>query len=534
MVSLRPRTARPALALLTALLVASMLAAMTTTAADARAARVARVSSVTVTKPTAADWSAQRVRLHWRAVAGATSYQYRWSPATTMRGASAPVTTTRRQAAVQPLSRASSWYFQVRAQKGSRHGAWSAVRSTRFSNKWPAAPTTRLSTSAGRVTVSWARVPYASRYRVTWSSAPFGKRIVASSGWLPESALSATLPIASDATSDATMTAPAYGNKVYVQVEANDQFKTDEVATHQTPWDGIYPQAPAAPSGAAVRFGTYNVLLGSNQQDAKNGDAAPWSTRYPVMAATIAARKLSVVALQEIGLDSNGSSGADDVAHALGGGWKVADPGDRLSDGRILYDSAAFRLLGSGRLNDYGSVQNYAKDNELSVPWARLQPTGGGTPFLVASIHFAMPGSYAASQYNAASGADADQVVKALAALQSRAGTSDPVVVAGDFTSSNSSFTDQTTGQTQLVRHGFSDAIAARSRGSYTDWTTVLNPVTLTERAPQAHGIGGRADGIYVAGGIGSASYDQAPNVRDRTGVRVSDHNLVYAQLQLP
>jgi endonuclease/exonuclease/phosphatase family metal-dependent hydrolase len=383
----------------------------------------------------------------------------------------------------------------------------------------PAKPLVAGSALTNAVRVSWGTTHNATRYRVKWSFAPWDLWPSASrySGWLPVSARSLTRVMSTDAAHDSTMTALPYANPVFARVQAANRTRLGFLSQ----WQAVWPQIPRPAAGDDVRFGTYNVMLAGQSN---------WATRMPVIAQNIASRGLTVVALQET-LNTDGSDVAAELTRLTGHSWQTA-PSDR-TEGRILYDSSRFTLLGSGSLSDYSpydqKVVSYRTGDEIRLPWARLTAVGSNRSFVVVSVHFApADASLAANaQGNRETGASARAV---LAAMNNLAAPSEPAVIAGDFAGGYGLWGDQNPAQPTLVRAGWWDSMASLSRAG-------INYSTVNGQKAQvaATTLGGRADGIFLRGIHGSLQYQNVANYfLPGTHTPPSDHNLVFSEFQVP
>ena len=369
------------------------------------------------------------------------------------------------------------------------------------------------------VRLSWGGVPNATRYRVQWSFAPWDLWPGATrySGWLPASGRSITRVMSTDAAHDPTMTALPYANPVFTRVQAANRTKLGFLSELKATW----PKVPQPASGDPVRFGTYNVMLAGREG---------WETRRAAIARNIAARGLTVVALQET-LSTDGSDVADVLTDVTGHTWAVAPT--YHTEGRILYDATRFELSDSGTLNEhspYGQpIKSYRTGTEIPLPWARLSAIGSDTSFVVVSIHFAPKDvtSGPNAQSNKETGASARAV---LAALDGLTDESEPAVIAGDFASGYGLWGDSNPAHPTLVRAGWWDAMASMSK-------TGVNYSTVNKLAAQAPAatVGGRADAIFLRGVRGTSQYQNVVNYFvPGTSKPPSDHNLVWSAFEVP
>jgi len=260
-----------------------------------------------------------------------------------------------------------------------------------------------------------------------------------------------------------------------------------------------------------------------------------WETRMPAIARNIAARDLTVVALQET-LSNDGSDVAAELTSLTGHLWAVAPTNG--AEGRILYDATRFVLQDQGILNDsipYGGqrIKSYRTDQDILMPWARLLPVGSTRSFKVVSIHFA-PADVTSgpnAQSNRETGATARAVLAALAELELQTSTADDAaIIAGDFAGGYGVWGDPNPAQPTLVRAGWWDSMASLSK-SGVNYSTVNK---LVAQAPTTT-VAGRADGIFLRGVQGTSEYRNVVNYYvPGTSKPPSDHNLVYAAFQVP
>jgi hypothetical protein len=383
--------------------------------------------------------------------------------------------------------------------------------------RWPAAPRPSVAASRGVVRVSWPTAAYATRYRVFWSTAPFGKRIARTTPWLSQATRSSTLSVKSSGFNDATWTSPAFGGPLWVRVQSSNVAHA-----RISPWLRIWPTAPTPSGGTRVRVGTYNIFESSTEA------ASTTAARDTAVAHNIGARGLAVVALQEVKFERARALAARINAAQPGASWKVADDGSNhvrdLEDQQIVYDAQKLTLLGTGTFTNV--TNNYSGTN-LEVPWARLQPVGGGSPFYVASAHFTFPPGASQTAGNRAAGDDARTVADDLARINT---ANEPVVLAGDFTSNGEPWTDAGGPQRQLVlTRGYYDAQGAASRVN-TQYSTFNG---RKAQSASTTGIYAHPDYLMLKGLGASTSYVNVARWSDN-GLIPSDHNLVYADVLVP
>jgi hypothetical protein len=483
--------------------------------APSNAAAVPKVSGMTIAKQ---DWYNAKLTVRWKAVAGAT-YRLRWARNSKMTGATTPLTTrTAAGTTVGPLDRGAVWYFQARAVKKGKVGAWSSAKRAPFTNKYPTAPTPSAAGVPGGVKISWPYSAYASRYRVLWSEGAFGQgpgapRYVdqTSGGWVGQTARSSTLVVPTNAAKDNTLTAVEYANPIFAQVQANNAYAP---GSRFSKWVLAFPTPPTPDPGDPVRIGTYNLL-----NDSTIG------SRVGGIATNIANHGVGIVALQETSVAT-----ATAVVGHLGAAWTVVAPASPSTDSQVIYDSTKFTLDSSTTI----PITNYAGSpnpvGATTAEFTALDPAldpahaGHALPFFVVSAHFTVTPGAALSTQNNQTGANADRVLAAIAKFNP---SGEAIIVAGDFTSNNEPYGDASAAQPTFIKAGYYDAMAALSKAGY-QYSTVNG---RARQSPTKAGLGTRADYIVFKGFRGSKAYT---NVANWSGGTPSDHNLVYADLAVP
>jgi hypothetical protein len=376
---------------------------------------------------------------------------------------------------------------------------------------------TRLSNA---VQFNWDYAANASRYRVRWSPAWYGSwpgaATYTTNGWLSQTSRSSVYKLPTTPKPGDGMLAVAYANPVFGQVQANNQYITNGTGIHQSKWIPVWAKPPAPKAGDAVRFGTYNVMLN------------PTGTRASVVARNISTHGLTMVALQEANDDT-----ATDVVHYLGGTWRAVSTDSRSQ--QILYRSDKYVLQSSGTFN----VDNPRDTSEPVVtPYARFSEKNpvsqDSQSFYAVSVHFTENTSKSAVAKNADTGHAARQALDALSQIDY---ADEPIVVAGDMRYGREPWGDvagQVPAQPTMVRAGYYDAMASQAMyGNQYSTVNSVNGTPTARQAPNAAGLGPRADYILMKGIVGSKTYT---NVRNWSygGSVPSDHNLVYSDIVVP
>lgn len=492
-------------------------------AAEAKA--VPRVSGLAVKGQNSC---AATMRVQWKGVSGAT-YEVRWASAKSSLAAATPLSVRRHAMTAGPLAGGKT-FFQVRAVRQGRAGAWSAVRAGRFSGQ--RATRQRLAQPGlsgqgvpGGAQFTWRCTPGASRYRVAWSAVPFGKWPTTPSyvsGWLSKSARSSTFVVPAVPQPGDHMLGVAYANPVFGQLAARNARGT---VRHSTGWVPVFPAAPDPGPGDAIRFGTYNVLGGPTG-----------GGRITAIAANIRDHGLGIVALQE----ANAQTAAA-VASALGSDWTYVDyqrQYPKLPPQQILYRSGSYQLAGGA--SGYGTfdVSNPVDPaTPITTPWAWFlpaHPSAGSQPVLVTSVHEIDNTNRSVMDRKRDSGIFAQQVMGAVNRINP-GGL--PVIVAGDLNYLREPYGDvpgYVEAPPTLVRGGYYDAMAALSKTNIAYSTfNGGNGTTAPGQAPVQSGVAGRSDYIMLKGFRGSNAYVNVANW-SLNGLVPSDHNLVYADVTVP
>jgi endonuclease/exonuclease/phosphatase family metal-dependent hydrolase len=478
----------------------------------AEASGVARVSGVSVTGQ---DWCNAKIRLRWKRVSGAT-YQVRWASAKARLRGAVPVSVRKRTVSAGPVSMSGTSYFQVRAVRHGRAGAWSKVRTARFTSHWPGEPHLSGYGVPGGATVTWGCALYASRYRVMWGAAPFGKWPSTPSyisGWLPGTARSSTFTVPSVPQPGDYMLGVAYANPVWGRLEAGNPNGGVRLSTG---WVPVFPTPPDPGTGDRMRIGSYNVML-----------APTGGTRIQAIAANIASHGLDVVALQEATATT-----AAALVGSLGAGWDYVRYAN--SPEQILYRTTAYRVGGS----DLFDVPNAkTPGTPLKTPWAKLVPVNGtakSQPVYVVSAHVTENDAKSAMEHKADAGRQAQAMMAGVDAANT-AGS--PVIIAGDLHYLREPWGDvpgYVEAPPTLVRGGYYDAMAALGKTNIAYSTfNGGNGTTAPRQDPVQSGVSGRADYIMLKGFRGSNAYTTVANWT-WGGITPSDHNLVYADVTVP
>jgi hypothetical protein len=478
--------------------------------ATADASDVARVSGVAVRSQ---NWCGSSLRVGWRAVPGAT-YQVRWASAKARLRTATPVATRRHATSIGPLAGGTT-FFQVRAVRHGRAGAWSGVRSGRFTSHWPAEPRMTGNGVPGGVQFTWGCTQYASRYRVAWAAAPFGSWPTTPnyvSGWLPQYARSSTFAVPATPQPGDHMLGVAYANPVYGRLEAGNPSGGVRRATN---WVPVFPTPPDPGTGDAVRLGTYNVL-----------GAPTGGPRVQAIAANISSHGLGIVALQEATTTT-----AQALVSTLGGGWAYV-PYTGTTE-QIIYRSSWYGVAAKGTF----SMPHPASSTPITVPWARLTATGGSSrsqPVYVVSAHILENPSASTMTMKHDAGVDAQALMAGIGAVNV---TGAPVVIAGDLQYLREPYGDVANyveAPPTLVRGGYYDAMAAVSKINinYPTYNSG-NGTTAPPQAPAKSGVSPRCDYIMLKGFRSSNAYVNVANW-SLNGLTPSDHNLVYADLTVP
>ena len=383
----------------------------------------------------------------------------------------------------------------------------------------PARALTYMSGLTNAVRVSWRPAPRATRYRVKWAYAPWDKWPSATQigGWIPASQRSTTKAVSTNASNDYRMAAAPYANPVFTRVQTANAKRLG----YWSQWRASYPAISRPADGDVVRLGTYNVMLAGSSN---------WARRMPRIAQNIAARGLTMVALQET-MNTDGSGIASRLTSLTRRPWRVASTG--ASHGRILYDSSRYSVVDSGLLNKYSpsgqSIHSYRTGRVINTPYARFRAGGSNRTFTVVSIHFA-PSNVRTGPTKAGNKQTGASARAVLAALGRMPNSGSSAVIAGDFAGGYARWGDPNPAQPTLVRAGWWDSMASLSRAGVT-YSTVNG--RRGQRSTLA--VAGRADGIFLRNIRGSFRYSNVANYfMPGTRVPPSDHNLVWSEFRVP
>ncbi|MFL6060655.1 MAG: hypothetical protein ACJ72E_05455 [Marmoricola sp.] len=494
--------------------------------AQARAG-VPTVSGVTLIGQ---DWYGSRLRVKWRAVAGAT-YQVRWAYKTSVLGRAKRVASRTASAYSPSLSnRCIPWYVQVRAIKSGHAGKWSGAKRVVFKNSLPSTPaySTSSQTSSSQAQVHWSYTPYVAKYRLHWSPAPFDKW-TGFTGYTPfvgQTARSAAINLPAVGPGDKFMNV-AYGNPVFAQMQyTNGCVSNVRQSTFFPVWPK--PHDPGVGSGDPVWFGTYNV------EDVPT--AAKNATKIADIADNIASHYLDVVSLQEASLTT-----ANDIVNQLDLGeqqsdWEVV-PSGRSAAQQIIFRSGRYKVDSSGT---FGQAQDSSASTPLITPWAELERVTPGDPrsqhFEVMAVHLEEPVTDDVPTKKAATHAAAASLLRELTA-QNTAHL--PVIAAGDLKGNFNGYCDENSrpacqpeGQPTFIRGGFYDA-----QGAVTKVGIQYNTVNkhVADQPANLSGFGGRADFILLDGFTGSNRYEVVHRTYgNASSAYQPDHNLVTAEVFVP
>jgi hypothetical protein len=491
-------------------------------AADARAKAIPKVGGIA---PAGQDWYNAKLKARWKPVKGAT-YQVRWSYKTAGL-ARAKIYTSRAASAYSPTlsNRCIGWYVQVRAIKSHKAGKWSSARRLGFKNGLPNPPVLNATTqtSSSQAQVRWNYTPYVGKYRLHWSRKPFGGVGDTYTPWYSQTARSAVVGIRPVGVGDQFLNV-AYGNATYGQLQ---YFNGCTKNVRQTTFFAMLPKPIDPGDGTDVRFGSYNVEnLASSQ-----------TTKIGYLADNISGANLDVMVLQEA---TAGPAG--DLATALArrgeSDWELAPSGGASQ--QILYRKSAYTIADpAADAGTFGSRAPSTPSTPNLTPWARLTPTTGDPkdqPIFVTAVHLAegAPGT-SAIQNKRYTHAAADYLLGQILAENK---VTLPEISSGDFkgnfddycTESSKAPTCPPQGQPTFIRAGYYDASAALKRIGAQYATVNKHDTTQPSFAPLP---GPRADFILLRYFKGASAYVNLAN-KVYGGVTPTDHNLVYADLQIP
>jgi endonuclease/exonuclease/phosphatase family metal-dependent hydrolase len=222
---------------------------------------------------------------------------------------------------------------------------------------------------------------------------------------------------------------------------------------------------------------TWNICSEKSECDSNGGD---WKDREPTFLKTIAARRPSVLALQE--------------SKELASGRPYAIPGYTLaaywSSKALFFDTSVYRLASSptmpakgreGRLTDcnnasaarYGCIALNGDDDHPATKfavWAELEDTTTGQHVVYVSAHTTSKSNESAAR------ARQEEARRLMAGVRAVNPEKLPVVLAGDWNSHRNRSNDYV--GAELRKGGFRDAfdlarsVARQHLNSYNDWET--------------------------------------------------------------
>lgn len=283
-----------------------------------------------------------------------------------------------------------------------------------------------------------------------------------------------------------------------------------------------------------IRVGTYNVIENSADGSTENGSRiAPWSQRVPGVVHYIAASGATVVAIQEaagwVGPKCSyrhlGTRQVDDIAHRLGGGWRVSAtevrpclPGWMRTGVYILYRNDVWSGSSAGQWNI-----NTSSSPRWGV-YQVLTHRATGARLLFVSAHLTTGAGR--SMDNARERQTQNLISDATRYAGSHGGM--PIVYAGDFNSHELHHPD---GPALAMRAAHNpDTIHAAA--SFTN--RKYNSANGYQRRPPADGHS--IDHIYVSSHVGVPAWRLWLDLHSGMfrGVIPSDHNLLTADVAIP
>lgn len=410
---------------------------------------------------------------------------------------------------------------------------------------------------AGEITVRWrASGARTDKFRIETALTPFGSSNDgrgAQTFTVGGSKRSVTL--SADAVRKAGA-APATGNHLYVRVVPVDVTRNGSRTGRASELVATTSRAVPPPAvGSPLRIASYNIR--SAKYDGE--DKRNWSVRAAGVAADILRVKPGIVAIQEA---TPARVGSMRQTESLQAALVKADPamarytltrttiytrpgtvhGSQAA--RILYDSSRYQLLTpcTDTTTVNGTARAYSNTCSFDLPiqrgesakWRRSAAYGEfldlatGKQFLVVSAHLDYRHSDDASEeakYNELRRLQAATIWANMNLIRK---PGEPVVVAGDF---NSSQADKggNAPHDYLVSQGFYDAAGAQRQVNL-QFPSLNRFDTVLKADPQ--GFARRVDQILVYGTVGSETFSQV--VKQRDPARNSDHNMVYADVVLP
>lgn len=491
--------------------------------------------------PATSSLGATYVSVSWNWIRTASGYQVQVAKNQDMsnvvtvrkpRNASRRPTGGRQATTVGQLRDARYYWVRVRKVRGTHKSAWSAPVRVATRAHYPDAITS-VSSSPGPVpgstTFRWTSDGgYTDFFRIKTGLTPFGNKGQPADGRnartfvVPADARSLTLTPEQTADAGAGLGTSFH---LFYRITAVRQGPIDSQVRGYAHIRSatVAGQGPTT-SGSAIRVASYNIHLKS-----RDVDGHPWDVRTPLVAGVIADAHPGIVAIQEMtpGMwtTQDGGIGLQTALKNKGLGRYLLtrettySPGP-AGDSRILYDPTRYTMVSSCPDTKISCVISVPDTATHYVPYAKFQDIASGQQFWFVCAHLT-PGNDATT--DALRGRQVDAIVAGMAQLN----TSDlPVIFGGDLNSSQQS-TGVDAPHYRFLAGGYYDTAAAVDQVNM-GYNTV-NGYRPTED-PSPYGFGSRYDTIFTLGMPGAQRFEQVIT----SGTYPSDHNLVFADLQLP
>ena len=448
------------------------------------------------------------------------------------RNASRRPTGGRQATTVGQLRDARYYWVRVRKVRATHKSAWSPPVRVATKAHYPD-PVTSVSSSPGDVpgttTIQWTSDGgYTDFFKIRTALTPFGNAGNPAEGrnartyTVPGTARSLTLTPEQTADAGAGLGTSFH---LFYRILAVRQGPIDsQVRGYAHIRSATIAGEGPTTTGSPVRVATYNIHLKS-----RDVVGHPWPVRTPLVAADIADAKPGIVALTELTpsmwTTADGGIGLQAALQNQGMGRYLLTRATNYTtttsgDSRILYDPDRYTMVSSCPDTRFSCAISVPDTDTHYVPYAKFQDNASGQQFWFVCAHLT-------SGNDAATDALRGQQVDAIVAGMAQLNTSDlPVIFGGDLNSSQQS-TGQDAPHYRFLAGGYYDTASAAAQVNM-GYNTV-NGYRTTE-SPSPYGFGSRYDTIFTLGMPGAQRFVQVLT----TGTYPSDHNLVYADLQLP
>jgi endonuclease/exonuclease/phosphatase family metal-dependent hydrolase len=434
---------------------------------------------------------------------------------------------------VGKLKDATYYWVRVRKVKGNNKSPWSDPVRVATKAHWPG-PMRDVRGVAGpapgETTMRWkSSGDYTDFYRITTALSPFGSAKTPAEGRnsttfrVSGKRHHLTLTAAQTAAAGAAL---GTGRHLFFRVWAVRQGDADsQVRPYGHLMSTTIAGEHAQGSGAHLRIGQYNMHIFSRDEP---GHA--WKNRAHLIAKNIKSVHPTIATLQEMlppmWTPQAGGPGLRKSLRKVGAGYyrlTRATPYTKGTpgDSRILYDPRKVQPVSNCDPNTISCLIQIPDNGTLHyAAYARFRDRATGAQFYMVSTHLT-PGNDATT--DALRGRQAATIASAMQSIDSQGL---PIIVGGDFNSSQTSNGDDSP-HTAMLDAGYYSAMAAHKQINLQ--FNSVNAYTGHER-PSPYGFGSIIDTIMTLHMPGADVFKEV-----RTGQPwPSDHNMIYADLRLP